>query len=287
MLSSIFMSLVVMAAVQQPGPTIVQKTSGWCSPNIANVAGNVTVNCIGVDPRALKRLNTELNQRNLQLADRIREADEWTTRYKELEARLSEAGDDNVLSRQAEEYLHQGELEKAGAILDQILGSEEKQIDRTAANHYNRALVFELQFRPLDALPHLAKAYQYRPEQVKYGQEYGSVLLRQMDFARAEPVMLATLGRARERAKANPAAGQPDVATALNNLAVLYSDTQRMKEAEAAYQEALDIFRQLAKTNPAAYQPDVAMTLNNLAALYYATQRLKEAEAFWQDALGS
>ena len=60
-----------------------------------------------------------------------------------------------------------------------------------------------------------------------------------------------------------------------------------MKEAEAAYQEALDISRQLAKTNPAAYQPDVAMTLNNLGVLYYTTQRLKEAEAAFQEALDS
>src|SRR5271165_2473592 len=193
MLSSIFIPLVVMAAAQQPAATIVQKSSGWCSPNVANVVGNVTVNCIGVDPRALKRLNVELDRKNLQLADKIREADEWTRRYKELETRLSEAGDDSVLSRQAEEYLHQGELEKAGAILDQILGGEEKQIDRTAANHYNRALVFELQFRPLDALPHLEKAYRYRPAEWKYGQEYAYVLLRQNDFARAERVMLATL----------------------------------------------------------------------------------------------
>jgi hypothetical protein len=38
-----------------------------------------------------------------------------------------------VLSRQAEEYLHEGELEKAGAILDQNLRGEEKQLHRTAA----------------------------------------------------------------------------------------------------------------------------------------------------------
>src|SRR5664279_4418178 len=106
MFTSMLASLVVMAAVQQPGPTTVQQSSGWCSPNIANVVGNVTVNCIGVDPRALARLNAELNRKNLQLADKIREADEWTARYKELEGRLSEAGDDSVLSHQAEEYLH-------------------------------------------------------------------------------------------------------------------------------------------------------------------------------------
>lgn len=77
MFESALISLLVAAAVPQAPVTIVQKTRGWCSPAIANVVGNVTVNCIGVDPRALKRLNGELNRKNLELADKIREADEW------------------------------------------------------------------------------------------------------------------------------------------------------------------------------------------------------------------
>ena len=62
MLSSLFIPLLLMPA-QPAQPAIVQKSSGWCSPNIANVAGNVTLNCIGVDPRALKRLNAELSRK--------------------------------------------------------------------------------------------------------------------------------------------------------------------------------------------------------------------------------
>jgi len=58
-----------------------------------------------------------------------------------------------------------------------------------------------------------------------------------------------------------------------------------MKEAEAAYQEALDILRQLAKANPAAYQADVAETLNNLAILFKNNERMKEAQAAYQEAL--
>src|SRR5439155_8595968 len=161
--------LFVMAALHQAPVTIVQKTSGWCSPAIANVVGNVTVNCIGVDARALQRLNAELNRKNLELAEKIREADQWTTKYKELEKQLSQASDDSALSREAEEYLRAGELEKAGAALDQILSKEERRVDRAAANHYNRGLLFELQFRPLDALPHFEKAYRYRPEEVMFG----------------------------------------------------------------------------------------------------------------------
>ena len=58
------------------------------------------------------------------------------------------------------------------------------------------------------------------------------------------------------------------VAETLNNLAILYSDTQRHVEAEKAYQEALELRRKLARANPAAYEPDMATTLNNLAILY-------------------
>src|SRR5260370_30435370 len=110
MLNSLLTLFILVAALQEAPVTIVQKSSGWCSPNIANVVGNVTVNCIGVDPRALKRLNAELDLKNLQLADKIREAEQWTERYKELEALLTQPSDDSVLSRQAEEYLHQGDL---------------------------------------------------------------------------------------------------------------------------------------------------------------------------------
>src|ERR1700733_8350027 len=103
MVTAVFISLVAIAATQA-APTIAQKSSGWCSPNIANVSGNVTVNCIGADPRALQQLNARLNRTNLQLNDMINEANEWTRRYKELEVRLSQAGDDSVLAHQAEEY---------------------------------------------------------------------------------------------------------------------------------------------------------------------------------------
>ena len=68
-----------------------------------------------------------------------------------------------------------------------------------------------------------------------------------------------------------------DVAMTLNNLAILYGDTQRVKDSEASYQQALRTYRSLAETNPEAYLPDVALTLNNLAVLYAVTKRMKEA----------
>src|SRR5439155_604447 len=284
-MNSLLILLLASVLWQQPPVRIVQETGGWCSPAIANVTGKVTVNCVGVDPRALQRLNAELNRTNLKLADKIRKANQWTTRYKEVEEQLSKTSDDRGLSRKAEEYLHAGELEKAGSVLDEVLSKEEPGVDRAAIDHYSRGQLFELQFRPLDALPHFEKAYQYRPEEAQFGLRYATALADEKDFKRAEPVFLATLARVRELAKTSPAANQPYVAGTLNNLADLYSETQRLKEAEAGYLEALGIRRELAKANPAAYQFDVAMTLNSLASLYRDTQRANEGEAAYLEAL--
>jgi tetratricopeptide (TPR) repeat protein len=288
-----FIALIALAALQQAPPPakIVQKTSGWCSPAIANVVGNVTVNCIGVDPRALLRLNAELDRKKLQLADKIREANDWTNKYKELETRLTKTGNDSELSRQAADYLHSGDLEKAGAILDQLLGAEDQQTDRTAANHYNRALVFELQFQVQDALPHLRKAYllataeEAPPEEVTYGREYAYTLLRQNDYGHAEPILQAILDKARKLAQANPSEYQPQVAAILNNLGVLYMYTHKNKEAEDIYREVLDTYRQLSKSDPNSYQGELAGGLNNLGLLYDDDGQYAKAEAAYKEAL--
>ena len=68
----------------------------------------------------------------------------------------------------------------------------------------------------------------------------------------------------------------------LNNLAILYSDTQRMKEAEEAYREALSIRRELAQPIPEAYLPDVADDAEQPGESYSDTQRMKEAEEAYQ-----
>jgi tetratricopeptide (TPR) repeat protein len=71
----------------------------------------------------------------------------------------------------------------------------------------------------------------------------------------------------------------------LNNLANLYSDTQRFSESEEIYKEALEISHRLAQTNPQAYDSDVARTLNNLAILYMDTQRFTQSEEVYKEAL--
>ena len=73
----------------------------------------------------------------------------------------------------------------------------------------------------------------------------------------------------------------PDVATSLNNLALLYKSQGRYSEAEPLDQEALAMRKRLRGKE----HPDVATSLNNLAALYKSQGRYSEAEPLDQEAL--
>jgi tetratricopeptide (TPR) repeat protein len=81
----------------------------------------------------------------------------------------------------------------------------------------------------------------------------------------------------------------PDVASSLNNLAMLYQDQNSFAEAEPLLQQALAIRQQAFDAD----HPDIAQSLNNLALLYYQQSKLADAEsllrqalAIWEKALG-
>ena len=280
-------ALLLLYSLTVYAGNIEQRTTGWCSPAVADTQGNVTIECYGVDPRALHRLNELLDKKDLELQEKLQEAEEWARKYRELEQRLAAESKENELARQAEILLKAGRLEKAGAILDRLLESGEREIDRIASYQYSRAQIYALEFKPLKALPHYAKAFQYRPENPEYAFAYANVLQEQHVYRESEPIYRKVLTYYRQLAHENPSAYLPYVATTLNNLAILYWHTQRLKPAEQAFQEALGTYRQLALDNPSAYLPYVAGTLNNLANLYRHTQRLEPAEQAYQEALGT
>ena len=70
-----------------------------------------------------------------------------------------------------------------------------------------------------------------------------------------------------------------------NNLALLYSNTQRFKESEDMHKAAIDIQERLVKENPKAYEPYLAGSYNNLAILYKEIQRLDESEKMLKAAI--
>jgi tetratricopeptide (TPR) repeat protein len=73
----------------------------------------------------------------------------------------------------------------------------------------------------------------------------------------------------------------PDVATSLNNLALLYRAQGKYGEAEPLYQRALAIWEQTLGPQ----HPNVATSLNNLALLYHDQDKYGEAEPLYQRAL--
>jgi len=81
----------------------------------------------------------------------------------------------------------------------------------------------------------------------------------------------------------------PDVAIALNNLALLYDNQGRYADAESLYHRSLVIWEKALGRD----HPDVALALSNLAGLYDKQGRYAEAEplyqrslAIWEKALG-
>jgi tetratricopeptide (TPR) repeat protein len=73
----------------------------------------------------------------------------------------------------------------------------------------------------------------------------------------------------------------PDVATSLNNLALLYHNQGRYSKAEPLYLEALEMTKRLFTDD----HPYVATSLNNLAGLYDSQGKYSEAEPLYLDAL--
>jgi tetratricopeptide (TPR) repeat protein len=268
---------------------VAQSTAGPCSPAI-NGNGN-TVNCSGIDPRAMARLEELLDMKDRDLKQKIADANEWARKYKELNSQLTETrrqlaakGEDATLVQVAQDLLHEGKLDEARKIYDRLIASDEANVERAARDRFARATIFALEFRMVDALPDYAEAYQLRPKNVLYASEYARAAYSERQYADAERSLIAALQLSRELAARDPGAYRPVVATTLNNLGILYRDTGRLADAEKAFSEALTIYRDLAAHDPGAYRPHVATTLNNLGVLYSDTGRLADAGKAFSEA---
>ncbi len=103
------------AHVRAQTPTIVQHTTGWCSPTFANVTvtGNLTVICKGVSPKALEVLNRELSKQRLEANELLAEANNWAQKYHDLLASLAVQTDQSELTQKATGLVQAGQLDKA------------------------------------------------------------------------------------------------------------------------------------------------------------------------------
>ncbi|HZV75471.1 MAG TPA: tetratricopeptide repeat protein, partial [Conexibacter sp.] len=88
----------------------------------------------------------------------------------------------------------------------------------------------------------------------------------------------------RAQAGENPAY-LPNLAMALNNLGIRYSELGRREEAVAPTEEAVEVYRAQAGENP-AYLPNLASALNNLGNHYSELGRPADTNAAWEESLG-
>lgn len=281
MLFLLFLAVLQQSAAGQASVPSMQ-TSRPCSPVVANVVGDVNITCIGVDPRALEALNIQLRQRKLDIAAKVREANSWTAKYLQLDNNLREYKGDRKLAGLAEEYLHQGDLEKAGEILDQILAKDAADEYWIAASHFNLAQIYTLQFQPLKAIPELKKAHEYSPSDLTYADAYSRALLDENRFSEAF-LVLEILPTAKSMAKED-SKSLPIVASMQEQMGDLYVQFRRYPEALAAFQEALDIRRQLAKTDPAGHR-EAGRMLDRIGIVHMNMQQPAEAEQAFLEAL--
>ena len=85
--------------------------------------------------------------------------------------------------------------------------------------------------------------------------------------------------------KENPKVYLPDVATTLNNLAVIHKTVNEYPKALKEYEEALEIRKKLADENAKTHLPDVATTLNNLANLHLDINEHPKASIEFEESL--
>jgi len=94
----------------------------------------------------------------------------------------------------------------------------------------------------------------------------------------------AGIDRLRKLSQSNPAF-LPDLASALNNLGIRYSNLGRRKEALQPAEEAVGICRELSQSNP-AFLPNLAGALNNLGIRCSELDRREEALQPAEEAVG-
>ena len=89
-----------------------------------------------------------------------------------------------------------------------------------------------------------------------------------------------------ELSEASPDSYRPDLAQALDNLGVRFSELEMPEEALEAAQKAVAIHRDLAAGNPDRYFPDLASSLDSLGFRFWSLGRARDALPVAQEAIG-
>ncbi len=227
----------------------MQITSGWCSPTIANVVGNVTVNCIGVSKKAHEKLNRELQalqkKSKLQVEELVAKAELWVQRYNQLKQSLESIVTTDSTIAEINRLILEGDLDLAAQQLDTILQAQNKAIASAAEANYLRASVYILEFNVPKALSHLQYAHSLNPKRGKYLLAYTSMLIESGDYARAESVVKDNLAHLRTRTDQGSTRDAFDLINALDKLSTLYILTSRENLVPQLSDEMINVLRRV------------------------------------------
>ena len=147
----------------------------------------------------------------------------------------------------------------------------------TAKFFYLKAQNFELQVNYPEAERYYRKAAAIEDQDPFYLDAHATILKTMGQYAVAEPLYRRALG-IYEKALGKD---HPNVATSLNNLALLLASQGKYVEAEPLYRRALAIKEKALGPD----HPDVATSLNNLALLLASQGKYVEAEPLYRRAL--
>lgn len=217
------------------------------------------------------------------IAEFVRFLFERTDKITEEAKRLRKAGD-SYLAETLEEIkkVLTGESEQSLTAIYEKFKEQEQQNEVKALEELIEAA--QIQFSFGEAREFYERLLELSPT-TKNHFSYAHLLQSLNDFAKARSHYEEALQALRELSKKKPKVYDPDIATILNNLGNLLSDTHQLDQAQDYYEKALLIFEELAKLNPEVYNPDVAMTLSNLGTLHCSLSRFKHAKDLYGKAL--
>jgi tetratricopeptide (TPR) repeat protein len=165
---------------------------------------------------------------------------------------------------------------KIDIALDELDDNFLARIPRRAAKCYRlKANLYMLKLDFDEAEDYFRKAMDTEPGNLDHSFDAIAFLLKQKKFDKIHLLKANVLSTIKNKYKK---------AFFLDTLGLLYSNTIKMKEAEKAFTDALEIRRTLAAADKNTYLPDVAETLINLGNLYTDNIRFKEAEKAYNEA---
>ena len=193
----------------------------------------------------------------------------------------------------AEKHLQQGQFNQAEVLINQA-SDKDLQAAQQMQENVNKRLFSAAEAKAkngelsLTQLNYLKAADYYQQalklvpsefaeKQAYYANQAGSALHDAGKYRQAEPLFQRAL-KIREKVLG---AEHPDVASSLNNLALLYKTQGLYEKAEPLFQRSLKIREKVL----GAEHPDIAESLNNLAELYKTQGYYEKAEPLYQRAL--